>query len=154
MRLLTLLLAGLFAGTLHAADDKKDKPKDEDGIVGKWQMDKIDFGPDTPAEVNKDLTDGYFRFSAEKLVIKFPRDKELREGTYTLDPKTAPKGLDMTMKGDKEKRLALYELDGDTLKLCLTSSDGSPRPTKLEADPKKYVMVVTLKRIKDEKKDK
>ena len=156
MRLLALLAAGLLAGSLLAADDKKDekKPKDAEAIVGKWQLEKIDFGPDTPAEANKELSDGYFLFSADKLVIKFPRDKELREGTYTLDPAASPKTLDLTMKGDKEKRLGLYELDGDTLKLCLTNSDGSPRPAKMEADPKKYVGVITLKRVKEEKKDK
>lgn len=62
------------------------------------------------------------------------------EGTFEIDSGKDPKSIDWTItnrvqggvsiEGEKGLRPGLYELDGDTLRLCL--SDGKCRPDKLE----------------------
>lgn len=153
MRLLALLAAVLFAGSLMA-EDKKEKPKDEEAIVGTWKVEKYDVGKE-----DKERTD-----RATKGTPTFTKDGKLtmtdggntREMEYKLDPKAKPKGLDMTGYGHTVP--ALYELDGDTLTICtqtgVNEGEKFVRPEAIKADIKKDIAVMTLKRVKDEKKDK
>jgi hypothetical protein len=46
----------------------------------------------------------------------------------------------------------VYELDGDTLKICMADRPKSPRPTELKADGK-GVALVTFKRVVEDKKE-
>ncbi len=46
---LASLIAAAFAFGLTAAPIPKAKPKDEDTIVGIWQVEKLDVGPGGPA---------------------------------------------------------------------------------------------------------
>jgi uncharacterized protein (TIGR03067 family) len=153
MRMFALLAAGLLISPLLAAPVPKGK-KDAEALQGKWQIIRIDLGPDTPADLNKDVGTGYFIFGEDKkLTVRLPREKEDREGEYALDPAASPKAIDVTMKGEDKKRLGLYELDGDTLRLCAPSSPGNQRSEKIEPDGRRYVAVFTFKRVADEKKD-
>lgn len=165
MRLLALLAAGLLAGSLAAADDKKDvtKAKDEEGIVGTWNAEKVDTGDE-----QADKT-----FAADlKLTITFNKEGKMvrlttrTDGTlllskeengktvgFKLDPAKAPKVIDVR-SGETGSLAGIYELDGDTLKVCLAKTVATTRPTEFKGDKEKYFMV-TLKRAKDEeKKDK
>lgn len=69
---------------------------------------------------------------------------------YKIDPAAKPKTLDI-VRGDYTAK-ALYELDGDTLRVCMPITGGKDRPSEFKADGKSFG-VVTLKRVKDEKKD-
>ncbi|MEO2090548.1 MAG: TIGR03067 domain-containing protein, partial [Gemmataceae bacterium] len=72
---------------------------------------------------------------------------------YKIDPSTTPKSLDLIEKNNP--MLAIYELDGDTLKICVSEGgQQGVRPAEMKSDGKN-VAVITLKRVKeDEKKDK
>jgi len=59
------------------------------------------------------------------------------EGKLQLKPKTAPKTIDMIFTGGPEKgktSLGIYEVDGDTLKICLGFT-GVPRPQAFLSKP-------------------
>jgi uncharacterized protein (TIGR03067 family) len=60
------------------------------------------------------------------------------DGTYTIDPGSSPKTMDITTDqgGKKVLTLSIYELDGDTLKLChyLGSKAARERPKQFLAD--------------------
>jgi uncharacterized protein (TIGR03067 family) len=75
---------------------------------------------------------------------------------YKIDSTTTPKSLDLIEAKDRPM-LAIYELDGDTLKLCVSEGgQKGVRPTEMKSDGKN-IAVITLKRVneeKDEKKDK
>lgn len=51
--------------------------------------------------------------------------------TYTLDPSRTPKQMDWVSKDEGRVR-AIYELDGDALKVCLTNP-GEDRPTEFKS---------------------
>jgi uncharacterized protein (TIGR03067 family) len=128
----------------------KDKPtKDEDAIQGVWQLDKFEGMEAPPPEIIGKL---HFVFKDGKLDVTMsgmPRDKQ---GTYKLDPAAKPKTIDL-IAGDERPAPGIYELDGDTLKICLAEGPNAARPTEFKPDGKR-VAVVTFKRMKEDKKDK
>jgi uncharacterized protein (TIGR03067 family) len=71
-------------------------------------------------------------------------------GTYTLDPAKTPKAMDITGTDGPNKGktfLAIYELDGDTLKVCYDLS-GQARPTEFKTQPNTQLFLATYKRQK------
>jgi uncharacterized protein (TIGR03067 family) len=151
MRVIALLAVGVFAGTLIAADDKKDdKKKDEEAILGKWQLQKMDSGdpkdPPLPAEALAKMT---LTFKKDGKVANTDFQGKEHDGEYKLDTAAKPKTIDLGK--DKDFSLGVYELDGDTLKVCLLYG-GKTRPTEFKADGKGTVVTI-FKRVTDEKKD-
>lgn len=70
------------------------------------------------------------------------------EGTIAIDEKKKPKALDMTFVTGPEKgntNLGIFELKGDTWRLCLDMT-GKSRPSKFASKP--GVALETLKRVK------
>lgn len=76
-------------------------------------------------------------------------NKEMGNGTYTLDPTKPFKEIDATgiiLPGKREKTyLGIYEVDGDTLKWCVDNR-GKERPDEFRTFAGKYLLV--LKRQK------
>jgi uncharacterized protein (TIGR03067 family) len=162
MRLLALLVALFLPALLVAAPvpKEKEKGKDETTILGTWQAEKFDTGggPGGPPQAEVDKIRFVFEKDNVLRLLGAGNGEEMR-GTFVLDPTAKVKALDMTVtppgKGGKaETMLGLYELDGDTLKVCLTNGPNQKRPEEVKADGKS-IAVVTFKRVKDEpKKDK
>ena len=67
------------------------------------------------------------------------------EGTFKLDPATKPKAIDISLT-NREDALGIYELDRDTLKICLVEATGSERPTEFAG--KDQQLLIILKRSK------
>jgi uncharacterized protein (TIGR03067 family) len=55
--------------------------------------------------------------------------------------------LDGAFKGDKIP--SIYELKGDTLKLCIPNKPGSSRPKAFDSPEKSGIGLFVLKRVKD-----
>jgi len=73
------------------------------------------------------------------------------EATLTLDPAAKPKAMDLTYtSGDVKGKTdhAIYELDGDALKVCYTLEPGADRPTEFAGKPDGKTFVLTYKRVK------
>jgi uncharacterized protein (TIGR03067 family) len=110
-------------GLLIAADAPKDSGKqDLERLEGTWVA--------TSAEANGEA------FSDEatksmKLVVKgdkytFTMGGEHEKGTLKLDPTKKPKTIDIHITEGTEKgktQLGLYELEGDTLKVCVAEAE-------------------------------
>ena len=155
-----LLLALLFGSTLlFAAPVPKDKKKTDDAeaILGKWEFDKFDAGG-AMAPLDEFLKGMVFEFKKDgKLTISAPAKQKqpAEEGEFKLDDTAKPKELDITVKKQEGTMKGLYELDGDTLKLCIPDEPKKGRPKELKADKDTKVAVITFKRVKEEeKKDK
>ncbi len=96
-------------------------------------------------------------FRGMKLILDGDRytidfDKNTDKGTFTLDPTKTPKRIDIrSAEGPfKGKTLpGIYELKGDTLRLCL-DGDGKAdkRPTAFEAPGTTRNMLLTYRREK------
>jgi RNA polymerase sigma factor (sigma-70 family) len=87
-------------------------------------------------------------FEVDKLSLVGESGK--REFRIKLDPAAKPRGIDMTaLDGDQkgESNPAVYQLDGDVLKLCLSNEPGNKtRPNTLESKEGSKLLLITFKR--------
>lgn len=149
--LTALVLSALTIG-LNAAPvpKEKEKVKDEDAIQGTWQVESFDMGGAPGGPPQAEITKMQLIFKDGKVAAVRAGQREKDELDYKLDTTTKPKSLDLIERG--RSMLAIYELDGDILKFCMAEGKDSVRPTEFKADGKN-IAVITLKRVKDEKKE-
>jgi uncharacterized protein (TIGR03067 family) len=91
-----------------------------------------------------------FIFLNDQLSIKDARGKELAFGSCKPIPGSSPAGLDLTYRSDPHKgqvALLIYELEGDTLKICLPAP-GAERPTEFASRPGTETSLLVLRRAK------
>jgi uncharacterized protein (TIGR03067 family) len=121
-------------------------PKDGDAIQGTWLPSTAEFGGKMfPDEVRKTI----------KLVIKDDKytatvGKQVDQGTVKLNPSAKPKAMDITGADGPNKGKTfpcIYELDGDTLRICYDLS-GKSRPTEFKTKEGTQLFLVTYKREK------
>jgi uncharacterized protein (TIGR03067 family) len=136
---LTLVLS--FSPATRSGD-----AKDRDTLQGTWLPSKAELaGKKFPDEVRKTI----------KLVVKGDKytvtvGEAVDRGTVKLKPAAKPKELDITGTDGPNKGktiLAIYERDGDTLRVCYDLS-GNSRPKKFETKEGTQLFFVTYKREK------
>jgi uncharacterized protein (TIGR03067 family) len=144
----TLILPGVFL--LVAADARKDDPakKDLEALQGTWTAVVVERnGQMAPKEVLQDFT---VVFEGNKMIINPNSDN--RTSTFKLDPTKKPKWMDNSPEQGpaKEKSLpAIYELDGDTVKICFDNEGVSDkRPSEFKTTPGSGRALFVLKRQK------
>ena len=144
------VVLAIVVGLVAAPIPKAKPPKDEEAIQGTWQIDKFDLGQGVPVPP-LDFTQMRFTFKSGGKLTMSMGDMPLKEGEYKLDPAAKVKEIDMTESG----RVApgIYELEGDALKICIAEGKNAVRPTEMKPDGKR-IAVITLKRVKEEKKEK
>jgi uncharacterized protein (TIGR03067 family) len=120
--------------------------KDGDTIQGTWLPLTAELGGKMfPDEVCKTI----------KLVVKDDKytvtvGKEVDQGSVKLNPSAKPKEIDITgTDGPNKGRtiLAIYERDGDTLRVCYDLT-GKSRPTEFKTKAGTQLFLVTYKREK------
>ena len=125
---------------------KCDDPKDSERVDGTWLGSKAELsGKPFPEELTRTI-----RITVEKGMYKVDVSGMSEEGTFKLDPSTKPKSLDMTGTNGQNKGkqlLAIYELNGDTLKVCYDLS-GKNRPKEFKTTEGSELYLVTYKREK------
>jgi uncharacterized protein (TIGR03067 family) len=148
-RLLALAALAVAATAVAAADEKADEKddankKDLKALQGTWKVEKaVRGGEEAPAgEIEK----GKFVFEGNKFIIDEGRPKK-ETATFTLDATQKPKAIDLTFGMVKEAVLGIYEVDGDTLKICF-GGPGKDRPKKMESEKGSGLLLVVLKRQK------
>jgi uncharacterized protein (TIGR03067 family) len=77
--------------------------------------------------------------------FRFRQDDTDPEKPFRLDPSARPKTIDLG-EGPRAS-LAIYALDGDTLRLCLGNA-GAPRPTGFDGPQQRKTLLLLLKREK------
>ncbi len=119
-----LTLAFLFVTAAPAQDDVK---KELDRLKGKWTVVSVE--RDGKALAN--FKDGVRTMDGEKYTLA-PKTGAALMGTFKIDPGKKPKVMDM-MPADGQYKgktlLGIYELDGDTLKICF-GEPGKDRPSE------------------------
>lgn len=125
------------------ADEKK-SPQSDKKLEGTWKLMKLEiFGKPPKDEKQLSLT-----FKGSKVTKKGPDGKD-DDADFKVDTSKTPHQIDIipTAKAGKGLR-GIYEVKGDTLRLCLVSSSGDaakdvPRPTEFTS---KEAFLLTLKR--------
>jgi uncharacterized protein (TIGR03067 family) len=137
--LCVLLILTLLLSCTSRADDAK-------SMDGTWLPSTAELGGEKfPDEVRKSI----------KLVIGDGKytvtvGKEPDKGTVKLDPSKKPKSMDITgVEGPTKGKtiLAIYEMTGDTLKICYDLS-GNARPTAFKTTTGSRLFLVTYHREK------
>jgi uncharacterized protein (TIGR03067 family) len=145
---MALLATGLVLFVTQArADDKADKDK----IQGEWSLVTSEENGESQ-KVTED-NEHYIKLKIEgdKLLATLGStdNKMDHNTTFVVDSSMKPKTIDLTIKGGEQDGIVLkgfYELDGDTLKICIGSPEAPDRPTEFKSKDK--VKVHTFKRAK------
>ena len=142
LKVLAVLACALLAAGAGGQEQKK---TDEDKIQGTWTFVSLERGG---VDVNDDFVkDAKLVITADKVKILAP-GKDMEVG-YKLDASKKPKHMDILVnEGGKELVImGIYELDGDTLKVCF----GGPtdkRPNELKTQGGSNEQLVVMKREK------
>lgn len=119
-----------------------------DTLQGVWVAQSMEVdGKAAPDEAVKRMR---LTFKGDKLLLRgnFDDDKEA-ECPYTVDPKASPKQLDFTPPKEAKPILAIYEVKGDELKVCLRHASGSDgRPTEFATKADSQLVLIVLKKQK------
>ena len=136
-----LTLVHSFAMAVSGAD-----AKDGDAIQGTWLPSTAELaGKMFPDEVRKTI----------KLVVKDDKytatvGSQVDQGTIKLNPATKPKEMDITgTEGPNKGKtiLAIYQRDGDTLRVCYDLS-GKSRPAEFKTGEGTQLFLVIYEREK------
>jgi uncharacterized protein (TIGR03067 family) len=109
---------------------------DRAALQGEWEIVSAESNGEPPPP---GLLDGAkFAFSGDKLTLLG------KEGTFELDATKSPRQIDF-VRGNS-RQIGIYELDGDSLKLCVGPSDD--RPKEFKTKPRTDHSSFALKRKK------
>jgi uncharacterized protein (TIGR03067 family) len=140
----------LVLGLAASADEsKEDATKAEmKKLEGVWEGYAVDGKGERPDQgpVHFRLTISQTKMSAINLGDK---DKDMGNGVFKLDLSKATKEMDATgvvLPGKQERTyLGIYELDGDTLKWCVTMRKGE-RPIEFRTQKGSFLLILKRKK--------
>jgi uncharacterized protein (TIGR03067 family) len=136
--------AQTYFDDLHVVPLTSTAKEDTKEIEGTWvAVDAEQSGQKLPENVFKTIQ---LVLTADSYTVTVAG--RLDKGTIKLMPNETPKAMDITgVEGpNKDKTiLAIYELSGDTLKVCY-ALEGQKRPTELKSTPENKYFLVQYKR--------
>lgn len=141
MRILMMVGAVLALVLASSARGDDDRAK----IQGTWEVVSALAGGGEPPGMDL-LKRSHFVFGEKEVTTK--RDGESWTNPYTLDPSTTPAVIDFGPERESGQMLpSIYELDGDSLKICMTSP-GADRPTSFASEEGDRTLLLLLRRVK------
>lgn len=122
-------------------------------LEGTWEVVKLQI---KGRDLTEALKDGAPTMTFKGDAYVFTGGPEAEKGTFKLDAKARPAAIDLKIlesaTGKGKTQLGIYELDGDTLRLCMADEGAKERPTKFaSAEDAPEFLLATLKRKKAEK---
>jgi len=109
-------------------------------IDGTWTVVSVEYGGQK--------LDGFAgaKLTLERGVTSFTLPGgEVQRGTYKLDAGASPKRIDTTSDGKVEAPRGIYELQGQTLRMCFNQT-GAPPPTQFRTAPGEPLLLMVVKR--------
>ncbi|HYT87242.1 MAG TPA: TIGR03067 domain-containing protein [Gemmataceae bacterium] len=137
-----VLLAGLLLTSAPGDDAVK---KELARLQGKWQTVSVEIDG---RRLEKDFSEDRLIMKANTFLLRAGMDS--MQGVFTIDPTRTPKTIDeeVTAGAHKGTKVAgIYELDGDTLKVCYAHGK-KERPKEFKTAPGSGLALVIYKRIK------
>lgn len=151
-RLVVLVFLGLLATSGAVLAKAKAKTQsDLELLQGTWDIVEV---VNNGAQVTQDpMRRGRVVFAGAMMTVQeSPDEAQPRKFQITLYPREKPKAIDMTTQnGEYQGSVngAIYELEGDTLKLCAPNSpEVDERPTQFQSEEGSSNVLLILKRVK------
>ena len=135
----------LAVGLLMGADEAPKPPEltgDQKAIQGTWLVVSME----SRGEVEKQEGKMTLTFAGDKVTLKHEDNTKL--GTIKMDSAAKPKQLDIIPDDKDAPMKGIYELDGDTLKICTVEEKDGARPATFDSKTEKKAVLLTLKREK------
>lgn len=140
----TLLLTGALAADARDEAIKKDLQQ----MAGKWKITELVINGETGP---KDALGAAVTIHGKTMTVtlKGPGGKEESKSmTLSIDPTKSPRHIDMKL-GKDAAALGIYELKGDTLRICGSDPPRSKdRPTNFKPRQGEHRVLFTLTRTK------
>jgi uncharacterized protein (TIGR03067 family) len=144
--ILSVTLASVFVIGIAAAGD--DAKADLKRLQGTWQVvSATSKGEKVPAE---DIADLELVIEGDKINVR-EKGRIQERMTFKIDPGKKPRAIDFThTEGSKKDKVdhAIYQVDGDNLKICVNEESGGARPTAFASNAGSTHSLVVLKRAK------
>jgi uncharacterized protein (TIGR03067 family) len=145
--LLLILGLGLLVASAPMAKDD-DVAAEDKKFEGVWVVTGLEVnGMAAPEENYSNQT---FTFKGKEYVQK-AGDQVIEAGTQDLNPKKKPKEMDIKVTEGETKdqlQLAIYEIEGDNLKVCAARHGDKERPKEFVTKAGSGHMLFTMKRKK------
>jgi uncharacterized protein (TIGR03067 family) len=142
----TLTSAVLLSG---GGDISEAIKKDKAALQGTWNVTaSASKGEKVP---EADLKDLFLIFRGKAILIR-EGGKTEEKFSFLLDPLKKTKEIDLTLKvGPQKGRIdrGIYQIDGDTLRICIQSNKDSLRPREFRSPAGSDLWLVTLQRTKE-----
>ncbi len=122
-------------------------PSDQERLQGVWRI--VSVTADGQKVEQAEIKDCRLRVEDDTVTLTVGREADV--GTLSIDPTRKPKWIDVKV-GDGRRGTGIYQLDGDTLKVCAVDGRSDPRPTSFEPGPKRAVIV--FQRVPTDKDEK
>ena len=148
---MNLITAWAMAGAflLSGGDASDAIKKDKAALQGTWKITaSVSKGDRATAEEIKDL---FLIFRGDAILVR-EEGKSQENFSFQLDPLTKTKAIDLILKiGPQKGRVdrGIYEIDGDTLRICIQSNKDSPRPREFVSRTGSELWLVVLQRSKE-----
>lgn len=145
-----ILLASTLGLVLTAVASTQDAAEDVKKLQGEWVMASLEYDGQSSPEENVKRFRRKVDGAKYTVTITKGDDVQTVKRTFKVDPSKKPKAVDVTTK-DKEGNditiLGIYEVDGDTHKVCMAPKD-QPRPTDDTSSEGSGRTVIVWKRAK------
>jgi len=149
--------SGVLALQLHAGDPmtvefknlriKTLSPAAAERADGDWEIVSMEAnGQAMPAETTEGLK---LTVTGDKYSVN--KDGEIDRGTFSIDATKSPQQMDIHPEigpGAGKTILAIYELKGDTMRVCYQLQDGLARPKGFRTAPDSGDLLISYKRAK------
>jgi uncharacterized protein (TIGR03067 family) len=147
--IVTAVCLGLLGAAV--AQEEKGKPKGLDQLKGTWTAVSLERGGEKlPEDMLKELN-MQLLFAGDKYTERIKGEVN-EEGTIKIDTSKKPATIDLNIRTGDDKgklQLGIFEVKGDTLRLCLAVPDGKERPTTFASPEGKTDANVVFKRGKE-----
>lgn len=144
METLVWMIVGI--ASLNGDDVSQAIKKDKASLQGTWKVaSSISKGVKAPPE------EIFLIFRGDAILVR-EDGKTAENFSFVLDPSKKPKEIDLTIKvGAQKGRVdrGIYQLDGDTLRICIQSNKDAPRPSEFTSPRDSELWLVILQRTKE-----
>jgi uncharacterized protein (TIGR03067 family) len=126
----------------YVEDQVAKADKDQEVFQGTWKI--IAFTQGGNKKSDDEIAMVKVIIKGDSISLDFDGQDEVKHGTFKLDSSKKPKQIDiMTDAGQKIE--GIYELAGDTFKIC--GKEGGPRPTVYKSEAGSDTVLIELKRF-------